>query len=90
MSNERQRPETGPMCFGDDWPGTFIRGDNAFGYALALEAAIKGLSPAWKDSNAFTEINLEGLLDVLRSSKVGDQGEFETQQLKSFTECKKE
>ncbi len=34
------RPETGPMQFGDDWPGLFIRGDNAFGYSLALNTAI--------------------------------------------------
>jgi hypothetical protein len=30
------RPETGPMQFGDDWCGIFIRGDNAFLYANAL------------------------------------------------------
>lgn len=23
---EGHRPETGPMQFGDDWPGVFIRG----------------------------------------------------------------
>jgi hypothetical protein len=26
------RPGTGPMQFGDDWPGVFIRGDDAIGY----------------------------------------------------------
>lgn len=30
------RPETGPMQFGNDWPGVFIRGDNAMGYLLML------------------------------------------------------
>jgi hypothetical protein len=29
------------MRFGDDWPGVFIRGDNAFGFAVALDLAIK-------------------------------------------------
>lgn len=24
-----RRPETGPMQFGNDWPGVFIRGDDA-------------------------------------------------------------
>lgn len=28
------RPETGPMRFGDDWTGVFIRGDNAAGYLV--------------------------------------------------------
>lgn len=35
------RPETGPMQFGDDWPGIFIRGDSALGAANCLDAAIK-------------------------------------------------
>ena len=34
--NER-RPETGPMQFGDDWPGVFIRGDNANYYGFQLD-----------------------------------------------------
>jgi hypothetical protein len=35
-----QRPETGPMAFGSDWPGVFIRGDNALAYTLALQDAL--------------------------------------------------
>lgn len=31
------RPETGPMRFGDDWYGVFIRGDNALGHMVALK-----------------------------------------------------
>lgn len=30
------RAETGVMQFGNDWPGYFIRGDNAFAASLAL------------------------------------------------------
>lgn len=30
------RVETGPVQFGDDWPGTFVRGDNGMGYAMAI------------------------------------------------------
>lgn len=30
------RCETGTLAFADDWPGTFIRGDNAWGYAQSL------------------------------------------------------
>lgn len=31
------RAKTGSMQFGDDWPGVFIRGDNALGYAACLQ-----------------------------------------------------
>jgi len=36
------RPETGPMQFGDDWPGVFIRGDNAMYMAMMLRAVLDG------------------------------------------------
>lgn len=36
------RPETGPMKFGDDWTGVFIRGDEALMHFLpALEMAVE-------------------------------------------------
>jgi hypothetical protein len=35
---EGRRAETGPMQFGDDWPGIFIRGDLAVAYAIALRS----------------------------------------------------
>lgn len=33
----KPRAETGPMQFGDDWPGVFIRGDNALALSINLE-----------------------------------------------------
>lgn len=33
---QQERVETGPVQFGDDWPGVFIRGDNAGWYAFNL------------------------------------------------------
>ena len=33
---EGERVETGPIQFGDDWPGLFIRGNRAFYYAFRL------------------------------------------------------
>jgi len=35
------RPETGPMQFGEDWPGYFIRGDNAVYLGMLLEGMLK-------------------------------------------------
>lgn len=34
------RIETGAVRFGDDWPGLFIRGDNAAGLLSAIQAAL--------------------------------------------------
>jgi hypothetical protein len=37
---QEQRVETGAVQFGDDWPGVFIRGDNALYYAHILSSVI--------------------------------------------------
>ena len=42
-----KRVETGPLQFGDDWPGVFIRGDNAAFYAFALSQYLEEGDKAW-------------------------------------------
>ncbi|RDL44668.1 hypothetical protein DN730_09795 [Marinomonas piezotolerans] len=37
-----QRVETGAVQFGDDWPGVFIRGDNAAHYSMAIDGLLRG------------------------------------------------
>lgn len=41
----RQKPdprvETGPVVFGNDWTGLFIRGDECFNFVAALEREVK-------------------------------------------------
>jgi hypothetical protein len=32
-----KRVETGVVLFDDDWPGVFIRGDDAFAFGIALQ-----------------------------------------------------
>jgi hypothetical protein len=61
-----ERPETGPMQFGNDWPGVFIRGDHALAAAAHLERAIKLVE---KMSSAYwpTMSVLTGLLEELKS-----------------------
>jgi hypothetical protein len=57
------RAETGPMRFGDDWCGVFIRGDNAAGFGLALGLVLDGkMSPA---QDAIYRMQLRGLIDLL-------------------------
>ena len=62
MSN---RVETGPVQFNDDWPGVFIRGDNAHAYANAVGYAAALL----KDGDIQKSI-LQGLGVLLRSSHI--------------------
>lgn len=65
------RIETGVVQFGDDWPGIFIRGDNAFGMAMSLKAvreALKNLPPG--PAKAFGLPTLENLIELLGSCDV--------------------
>lgn len=56
---EGGRVETGPIQFGDDWPGIFLRGDNAFGYALALQEAMETIP------EGFNKIQIRSLCKLL-------------------------
>lgn len=78
-----QRPETAPMQFGDDWRGLFIRGDNAFGFKLALERAL-----ASERLDPLTRHQLQELADLLaRSDHFVEDPEL--QRLKDFDACQK-
>ena len=39
------RPETGPMQFGEDWPGVFIRGKHALHSGTVLAAVLRSMTP---------------------------------------------
>lgn len=86
MANEQQRPETGPLEFEGDWPGVFIRGDNAFGYALALEMLIADESPQHRQ---MALMNLNGLAELLRSCDTRNLDPEDLQKLAPFTECQR-
>lgn len=59
-----ERVETGPVQFGPtDWPGVFIRGDNAFNYAMHLRALLN----ASDDTDAIGKMVVQGLLDLFDS-----------------------
>jgi hypothetical protein len=42
-ARKRHSVRTGMLKFENDWPGVFIRGDDAFGYAWALECLMSDL-----------------------------------------------
>ena len=66
LMTDRTRPETGPMQFGDDWPGVFIRGDGALAAVLSLQRALKRL-PA--DFGTMDLVVLQDLLQTLGSCR---------------------
>lgn len=63
LPEQTDRVETGITQFGDDWPGIFIRGDCAFGYALYLRALLNG------DADPIALASNQGLLSLLESSQ---------------------
>lgn len=66
-----KRPETGVMRFElsaaeDDWPGVFIRGDDAFAHSQVLVRAVNG-SMTYLD-----KLSLVHIIDLLRASNIAD------------------
>ncbi len=62
------RIETGPLQINDDWPGLFIRGDNAFHYAAHLAIVLERIN-AEDNSTAVSSAVIHGLLDDLLSCR---------------------
>jgi hypothetical protein len=57
------------MQFGDDWPGVFIRGDDALGYASTLRRTVERLVEV--DSSSVDVARLADLLvELLGSCRV--------------------
>lgn len=87
------RPETGPMKFGDDWTGVFIRGDEALmGYAPALERALVALEALWQGDSMMHDViayaRLKGLCStsvLMRSAEEGASDQL--QHLPSWGFC---
>jgi hypothetical protein len=72
---ENSRLETGVIQANQDWPGVFIRGDCAFGYARCLDVAVKQLRDYQIQNDncqdlslAIAIVNLESLRNLLESS----------------------
>lgn len=68
---QEPRVETGSVQFGDDWPGTFIRGDNAGYYALILGSVLKGEIPL---DDFVARSVLSGLQSDLAGCVIGPAG----------------
>jgi hypothetical protein len=64
---KRVRMETGMMRFGDDWPGLFIRGDDAIGLMLSVRATLD-FAGKWLPPVRLVEI----AMDLHRLSTIAD------------------
>lgn len=68
------RVETGPVQFGeDDWPGVFIRGDNALQYANVMMDVAARLKESGRDDQLLL-MQLDGIISDLQSCSVGNTG----------------
>lgn len=76
-----ERPETGPMCFEGDWPGVFIRGDNAYSYATVLRAVLRG------EMHEDVEKEIWGLIALLQSCQVGGLHPVKIQSMPDYQKC---
>ncbi len=73
------RIETGPLKFGQDWNGIFIRGDNA----LAMAADLEILNEILGSDNFYKE-KLRDMINLLSSCSEGKEGIL-VQHISSFT-----
>jgi hypothetical protein len=59
-----ERAETGRMQFGDDWPGVFIRGDDALAFARSLRQLLH------KTEKRASELSQQQVAACSRSSEL--------------------
>lgn len=87
-----KRAETGPMQFGDDWRGLFIRGDNAGAIAQYLKVVLDHYEELIKKSGTDGFLLYSGILrnfgKTLQSSN--QFVDTDVQMMKSIEECLKD
>lgn len=67
---QQKRAATGVVQFGEDWPGVFIRGDNAGYYAMVLKDILARIPLDFFDKTA-----LKSLQQILVEAVVGADAE---------------
>ncbi len=64
ITEDEDRVETGSLQINDDWPGIFIRGDNALYYSMTLQSFLEG------ETGPINRMGLEALMKLLGSCRV--------------------
>jgi hypothetical protein len=49
LAAETERVESGPIQFGNDWPGFFMRGDDAFSHSMNISTVWNHLKQLYGD-----------------------------------------
>lgn len=72
QGSDSSRPETGVAQYGKDWPGVFLRGDDAFAFAIVVEWAAAVIEESFGcDTEAYISAQqLRGLASTLKSCRV--------------------
>lgn len=82
------RPETGPMRFGDDWTGVFLRGDWAGPHAMYLRQVLDDVA-AGKEPDGMALFYAGCIVRMLAGCD--ERGEPEdVQVMRPFEECEAE
>jgi len=64
LDEQEERVETGPVRFGSDWTGVFLRGDAALPHAMILQRLLEG-----RGIGPIERMQLENLVAVLASCR---------------------
>lgn len=64
---DSNRVETGALQFNDDWPGIFVRGDNAAFYAMQLRHVIRYVEQSADHIDFYALNSAKNLVDLLSS-----------------------
>lgn len=83
------RVETGVLEFHGDWPGVFIRGDNAGHFCFLLEGLIRDVEQGEKTMSVIDIAQLRGLARLLASSDVGREQGHKHPVLHAYKNCLK-
>ncbi|MGD0904958.1 MAG: hypothetical protein ABR924_18805 [Terracidiphilus sp.] len=65
LPEQNPRVESGPIRFGEDWPGLFLRGDSCISYAYHLDQLLKRGHDA-----GISRLIVENLLNDLHSTRL--------------------
>ena len=73
LPEQAERVESGAVQFGNDWPGIFLRGDNTFGFLLAMKSFLDKTPEEMKKS--FEYLTIKGYMQLFSECIIGSTGE---------------
>jgi hypothetical protein len=71
---DARRVETGGLQINGDWPGLFIRGDDAAYLLTCIDNLMENMSTDEKNKNVFMLAQLQGISDTIKSEVIVNYG----------------